>query len=55
MPPIVDPMRYPALSRAIEVQLRVWPEHAAFGSMSGRDWSRLMAKHFDHHLRQFSA
>jgi len=32
-----------------------WPEHAAFGSMSGRDWSRLMAKHFDHHLRQFSA
>ena len=27
---IVDPMRYPALSRAIEVQLRVWPEHEAF-------------------------
>jgi 2-polyprenyl-3-methyl-5-hydroxy-6-metoxy-1,4-benzoquinol methylase len=26
----VDPTRYPALSRAIEVQLRVWPEHAAF-------------------------
>jgi len=32
-----------------------WPESAAFGRMSGRDWSRLMAKHFDHHLRQFGA
>jgi hypothetical protein len=32
-----------------------WPESAAFGPMSGRDWSRLMAKHFDHHLRQFGA
>ncbi len=27
---IVDPVRYPALSRAIELQLRVWPEHAGF-------------------------
>lgn len=27
---IVDPARYPALSRAIELQLRVWPEHAGF-------------------------
>src|SRR3977135_3737431 len=26
----VDPVRYPALSRVIDVQLRVWPEHEAF-------------------------
>jgi hypothetical protein len=39
-------------SRGLEA---TWPESAAFGRMSGRDWSRLMAKHFDHHLRQFSA
>ena len=32
-----------------------WVRHAAFGPMSGRDWSRLMYKHMDHHLRQFSA
>lgn len=31
-----------------------WPPHGAFGRMSGRDWSRLQAKHLDHHLRQFS-
>lgn len=27
---IVDPVKYPALSRAIALQLRVWPEHDAF-------------------------
>jgi hypothetical protein len=27
--------------------------HPAFGRMSGRDQSRLQAKHLDHHLRQF--
>jgi uncharacterized protein DUF1569 len=32
-----------------------WPESASFGRMSGRDWSRLHAKHLDHHLRQFGA
>lgn len=32
-----------------------WPPSAAFGPASGRDWSRLQAKHLDHHLRQFSA
>ncbi len=32
-----------------------WVRHAAFGPMSGRDWSRLMYKHMDHHLRQFSS
>ena len=32
---------------------KVWPDHAAFGSMSGRDWAVLMYRHTDHHLRQF--
>jgi hypothetical protein len=32
-----------------------WPENNAFGPMSGTEWSRLMAKHLDHHLRQFGA
>lgn len=30
-----------------------WPSSGAWGEMSGRDWSRLHAKHLDHHLRQF--
>lgn len=30
-----------------------WPDHAAFGTMSGTQWSQLMAKHVDHHLKQF--
>jgi hypothetical protein len=30
-----------------------WPVHPAFGAMTGREVSRLMAKHLDHHLRQF--
>jgi len=32
-----------------------WPRAGVLGNMSGRDWSRLEAKHLDHHLRQFSA
>lgn len=28
-------------------------EHAFFGRLSGEEWGRLMAKHLDHHLRQF--
>jgi hypothetical protein len=32
-----------------------WPISGSFGKMTGRDWSRLQAKHLDHHLRQFSA
>jgi hypothetical protein len=32
-----------------------WPENQDFGRMSGRDWSRLMARHLDHHLRQFGS
>ena len=31
-----------------------WPESITMGRMSGRDWSRLTARHLDHHLRQFS-
>jgi len=32
-----------------------WPESPSFGKMSGKNWSELMAKHLDHHLKQFSA
>jgi hypothetical protein len=31
-----------------------WPTASTLGKMSGRDWSRLEAKHLDHHLKQFS-
>jgi hypothetical protein len=30
-----------------------WPAHPVLGSMSGDQYSRLQAKHFDHHLKQF--
>lgn len=30
-----------------------WPVNPTIGYMSGRHWSRLQAKHLDHHLRQF--
>ena len=30
-----------------------WSDHPAFGKMSGRDVSRLHAKHLNHHLAQF--
>lgn len=30
-----------------------WAKSPAFGKMSGNDWSRLHAKHIDHHLKQF--
>jgi hypothetical protein len=30
-----------------------WPYHPIFGRMSGPDFSRLQARHLDHHLRQF--
>jgi hypothetical protein len=32
-----------------------WPTSGTLGTMSGREWSRLEAKHLDHHLKQFSA
>ena len=31
----------------------VFPEHAAFGRLSGAQWGILMYRHTDHHLRQF--
>lgn len=30
-----------------------WPESASMGEMSGKNWSRLEAKHLEHHLKQF--
>ena len=30
-----------------------WPVHPLLGRVSGRDASRLQARHLDHHLRQF--
>ena len=30
-----------------------WPEHPAFGVISGRDYGALIFKHFNHHLTQF--
>jgi hypothetical protein len=30
-----------------------WPDHPAFGSMSGRAWGVLAYRHMDHHFRQF--
>ncbi len=31
-----------------------WPENPVVGPLSGEQWSHLMHKHLDHHLRQFS-
>ncbi len=31
-----------------------WAAHPLFGSLPGRTWGVLMARHLDHHLRQFS-
>jgi Protein of unknown function (DUF1569) len=30
-----------------------WPEHVAFGRLSGAQWGRLLYRHTDHHLTQF--
>ena len=32
-----------------------WPMHSLLGKMSGAQYSRFVAKHVDHHLKQFSA
>jgi hypothetical protein len=37
-------------SRSLE---GAWPVHSLMGQMNGTEWSRLQAKHLDHHLRQF--
>jgi DinB superfamily len=31
----------------------VWPLNPMLGRMTGAHWSRIQAKHLDHHLRQF--
>jgi hypothetical protein len=31
-----------------------WPDHGAFGLLSGREWGVLQYRHLDHHMRQFS-
>ena len=30
-----------------------WPEHPAFGRLTGKQWGVLIYRHTDHHLRQF--
>lgn len=30
-----------------------WPDHGAFGPLSGHEWGVLQYRHLDHHLRQF--
>jgi len=30
-----------------------WPDHPAFGRLTGRAWGVLVYRHSDHHLRQF--
>ena len=32
-----------------------WGRSSFMGAMTGRDWSRLQARHLDHHLSQFGA
>ena len=38
-------------SRAMEGE--TWGRSAAMGPLNGAEWSRLQAKHFEHHLKQF--
>jgi len=33
----------------------VWPDHPAFGRLTGTGWCVLGYRHLDHHLRQFGA
>ena len=30
-----------------------WPDHGAFGPLTGSEWGALQYRHLDHHLRQF--
>jgi hypothetical protein len=30
-----------------------WPDHVAFGPLTGRQWGTFQYRHLDHHLRQF--
>jgi len=31
----------------------IWPQSPVFGRLTGPGWGALLAKHMDHHLRQF--
>lgn len=45
-----------ALDRAHAKQIDSdWPEHPAFGVLTGRAWGVLIQRHTDHHLKQFGA
>ena len=39
---------------AKDIDATGWGKSSLLGEMSGRDWSRLQAKHLNHHLKQFS-
>ena len=41
------------LSQAINK--KTFQEHPIFGKLNKKDWGRLIWKHLDHHLRQFSS
>lgn len=32
---------------------RAWPDHPAFGRLTGGDWGVLTYRHIDHHFKQF--
>jgi hypothetical protein len=40
---------------AVPIGADTWPRHNLFGDVGGDYWSRVNAKHLDHHLRQFGA
>ena len=37
-----------------DIEATTWGASSVLGPLTGRQWSRLQAKHLDHHLRQFS-
>ncbi len=42
-----------ALRAAAKSPADAWPDHPAFGAMSHKAWGALIAKHAEHHLKQF--
>jgi hypothetical protein len=38
---------------AIRDRAGTWPDHGAFGHMTGDEWGILMYRHTEHHFRQF--
>jgi hypothetical protein len=39
--------------RLVDSMTAAWPDSASLGAMRGKHWSRLEAKHLEHHLTQF--